>query len=170
MKIFVISSWKTTSVSQVITSLHAMVILRHKMHSTCPMIRCLVRNMGLLKKIKRGHVSRISHSHALCLNTSPPLCRVYASVNRVSIGSDYGLSLVRRQAIIQTHTGVLPMGLIGTKFSEKFNQDPRKCIWKNDREMAAILSRGGWVDLATMAMLGHQVSGDQVIWWHKVIC
>ena len=29
-----------------------------------------------------------------------PLCRIYASVNRVSIGSDNGLSAIRRQAII----------------------------------------------------------------------
>ena len=32
--------------------------------------------------------------------THPLLCRIYASVNRVSIGSDNGLSSLRRQAII----------------------------------------------------------------------
>ena len=29
-----------------------------------------------------------------------PLCRIYTSVNRVSIGSDSGLSPIRRQAIM----------------------------------------------------------------------
>ena len=34
------------------------------------------------------------------INSSPPWCRIYASVNRVSIGSDNGLSPIQRQAII----------------------------------------------------------------------
>ena len=37
-----------------------------------------------------------------CSIDPPPLsyCRIYASVNRISIGSDKGLSPIRRQAII----------------------------------------------------------------------
>ena len=49
---------------------------------------------------------------------SPPLCCIYASVNRVSIGSDNGLWPFRRQAIILTNTGLLSIGPLWTKFSE----------------------------------------------------
>ena len=38
----------------------------------------------------------------------------YASVNRVSSGSDNGLSPIRRQAIIQTKAGLLLIGPLGT--------------------------------------------------------
>ena len=49
---------------------------------------------------------------------SSPYCRIYASVNRVNIGSDNGLSLIRRQAIVETNPGLLSIGLLGTNFSE----------------------------------------------------
>ena len=39
-------------------------------------------------------------------------------MNRVSIGSDNGLSPIRRQAIIYTNAGLLAIGPLGTKFSE----------------------------------------------------
>ena len=39
-------------------------------------------------------------------------------MNRVSIGSDNGLSPIRRQAIIQTNAGLLSIGPLGTNFSE----------------------------------------------------
>ena len=45
--------------------------------------------------------------------SSPPSA-AYASVNRVGIGSDNGLSPVRRQEITWTNAGVLSIGLIGT--------------------------------------------------------
>ena len=48
----------------------------------------------------------------------PPRCRIYVSVNRVSIGSDNGLSPIRRQAIIQAGAGLLSIGFSGTNFSE----------------------------------------------------
>ena len=44
----------------------------------------------------------------------------YASVNWVSIGSDNGLSPIRRQAIILTNAGLLSIGPLGTNFSEIF--------------------------------------------------
>ena len=51
--------------------------------------------------------------------TSPPLWwRIYASVNRVSIGSDNGLSPIRRQAIIWTSAWLLSIEPLGTNFSE----------------------------------------------------
>ena len=44
---------------------------------------------------------------------------VYASVNRVSIGSDNGLSSMRHQAIIQINAGLLlSIETLGTNFSE----------------------------------------------------
>ena len=43
---------------------------------------------------------------------------IYASVNRVSIGSDNGLSPVRRQAIIWTSGDILLIGTLETNFSE----------------------------------------------------
>ena len=43
---------------------------------------------------------------------------IYASVNQVSIGSDSGLALIRRQAIIWTNTGSLPVVPVRTNFSD----------------------------------------------------
>ena len=44
--------------------------------------------------------------------------RIYAPVNRVSIGSGNGLSPSQRQAIISTNAGFLSIGPLGTNFSE----------------------------------------------------
>ena len=44
--------------------------------------------------------------------------RIYALLNWVIIGSDNGLSPVRRQAIIWTNAGILLIGPLGTNFSE----------------------------------------------------
>ena len=43
---------------------------------------------------------------------------MYASLNLVIIGSDNGLSPVRRQAIIWTNTRILLIEPLGTNFSE----------------------------------------------------
>ena len=43
--------------------------------------------------------------------------RMYASLNWIIIGSDNGLSPVRRQAIIWTNGGILLIGPLGTNFS-----------------------------------------------------
>ena len=47
-----------------------------------------------------------------------PQCRIYASVNWVSMGSDNGLLPIQRQAIIWTNVGILLIEHLGTKFSE----------------------------------------------------
>ena len=69
-----------------------------------------------------------------------PLCRIYASVNWVSIGSDNGLSPIRCQTITQTNAGILFIGPLATHFCEIL-------IHKNASEnivcdMAATLFRG----------------------------
>ena len=62
------------------------------------------------------------------------LLPLYASVNQVSIGSDNGLSPIRRQAIIWTNAGLLSVESLGTIFSEILTRyktfHSRKCIWK----------------------------------------
>ena len=67
-------------------------------------------------------------------------------MNRVSIGSDNGLSPIRRQAIIWMNAGLLWIGPLGTKFSEI----SIKNIFIHENasentvcEKATILSRGG---------------------------
>ena len=47
-----------------------------------------------------------------------PCCRIYESVNQLSIGSGNGLSPLRRQAITWTKAGWLSTGLLGTNLSE----------------------------------------------------
>ena len=51
------------------------------------------------------------------LKLTSPSCRIDASVNQVSIGSDNGLSPVRRQTITCTNAGLLLIGLLGTNFT-----------------------------------------------------
>ena len=58
--------------------------------------------------------------------TSSPIkayCRIYASMNRVNVGSDNGLTPIRRQTTIQTNTGLLSIGPLGTQFSNNSNQN-----------------------------------------------
>ena len=69
----------------------------------------------------------------------PTRSAAYASVNRINIGSDNGLSPIRRQAIIWTNDGLLLIALPGTDFSK---------VWKGILlfenvvcEMASILSQ-----------------------------
>ena len=50
--------------------------------------------------------------------THPPLCCIYASVSRVSIGSDNGLSPVRHQAITWNNTHLLSIRPLGTNLCE----------------------------------------------------
>ena len=57
------------------------------------------------------------------------------AVNWVIIGSDNGLSPIRRQAILWTNSGLLWIGPLGTNFNEillKVNRTfhSRKCTWK----------------------------------------
>ena len=74
-------------------------------------------------------------------------------MNLVSIGSDNGLSPIRHQAIIWTNAGIFLIEPLGTKFSEipieihtfSFNKMHLKMP---SAKMAAILSRGRWVNTA----------------------
>ena len=48
---------------------------------------------------------------------------MHICVNKlITIGSDDGLLPGRRQAIIWTNAGILFIGLLGTNFSENFNE------------------------------------------------
>ena len=51
-----------------------------------------------------------------CLKKVFEYSHVAASVNRVSIGSDSGLSLIRYQAIIQTSAGLLSIAPLRINF------------------------------------------------------
>ena len=66
---------------------------------------------------------------------------MYASVNRFSIGSDNGLSPIRRQAIILPNAGLLPMGPLG-KVKWDFFLSKHK-IW-HARKMHLITSSAKW--------------------------
>ena len=50
--------------------------------------------------------------------THLPQCRIYVSVNWVSIVSDNGLSPIRHQAITLTNDGLLLIKPLGTNFNE----------------------------------------------------
>ena len=82
-------------------------------------------------------ISTISdiHDDGLSDYLISPWRRKYASVNRISIGSDNGLSQIRRQAIIWTDAGLSSIGPLGTKFSENLIKIQffhlQKCIRKN---------------------------------------
>ena len=76
---------------------------------------------------------------------------MYVSVNRVSIGSDYGLSPFRRQTIIYANAGLLSIGPFGTNHSDIFNQNTKLFVHKYESEkivweMAAILSKSRWLN------------------------
>ena len=60
----------------------------------------------------------IMHGSITLLNSLKTGWRIYASVNWCIIGSDNGLSPVRRQAITWTSDESLSIGLLGTHFSQ----------------------------------------------------
>ena len=90
-----------------------------------------------------------NHSHP------PPYWRIYASVNRVSMGLGNSLSSVRRQAITATNADLLSIRLLGTNFSEiririlsfSFKKIQLKF---SAPKTAAILPRGRWVNLVQL--------------------
>ena len=86
----------------------------------------------------------IAATNIIIVNSSPP---IYASVNRVSIGSDNGLSPIRRQAIIWTNAGILLIEPLGTKFSEMLIKTvhSRKYIWKCRLRNGGHFVQGRWV-------------------------
>ena len=72
-------------------------------------------------------------------------------MNRVSIGSDTGLSPILRQAIILTKAGLLSTGPLGRNFSEISIKIQKLFIHKNTSEnkvyeIAAILPWGSWIN------------------------
>ena len=87
-----------------------------------------------------------------CVNLIEAESRIYmyASANQNTIGSDYGLLHVRRQAIIWTNAGLLLIGPLGTHFSEiwiKIQHFLYKNAYENIAcEMVAILSRHQYVN------------------------
>ena len=46
------------------------------------------------------------------------MCHIYASMNRVGIGSDNGLLPIRRWAIIWTNAGILLIWPLGANFNK----------------------------------------------------
>ena len=80
----------------------------------------------------------------LCVNTTPPNVAY-----QVSIGSDYGLSPIQCQAIIQCW--VIDNWILRDKSQWHFNQNTKLFTHENTFEtivceMAAILSMGRWVN------------------------
>ena len=82
------------------------------------------------------------------VNPSPPSAAY--SMNRVSIGSDNGLSPNRHQAIIWTSSGLLSIGPLGTNFSGILIKIKKLFVQENASEyvceMMAILS---WCDVSS---------------------
>ena len=75
---------------------------------------------------------------------------MYASVNRISFGSDNGLSPIQRQTIIWTSAGLLPIGPLGTTFSViliKLKKYSRKWIWKDRLWKGSHFVQGRWVNI-----------------------
>ena len=99
-----------------------------------------------------------TYNIVLVINSAPnplttphpsPLCRIYASVNWVTNGSDNGLSPTRRQAIIQTNAVLVSIGPSETNISEFVIKiqtfHSRECIWKCRLGNGGHFSRGKWV-------------------------
>ena len=71
---------------------------------------------------------------------------IYASLNWVIIGSDNGLSPVRRQAIIWTNAGILLIEPLGTNFREILIGIQTFSFKNVVCKMASFLSRPQWVN------------------------
>ena len=97
--------------------------------------------------VKWNFHQNILHVHHLKLIS--PSCRIYASVNQVSIGSDNGLSPIRRQAITCTNAGLLLIGLLGTNFTVVLLFSFKEMHLKmSSAKLVVILSRGKRVKYA----------------------
>ena len=78
------------------------------------------------------------------------LCRINVSVNQVNIGSDNGLSPIRRQAIIGTSAGLLLINwTLMVKLQWNFNQNTIFSFTKMHLKISSVKWRpfcpGGWV-------------------------
>ena len=87
-------------------------------------------------------------------------CRIYASVPGAIIGSDNGLSPVRRQAIIWTNAGSLLIGPLATSFIEIWNKIKQFSFTK----MRLKMSSGKWWPFC----LGRNVLNHMFISKHTV--
>ena len=77
--------------------------------------------MTILFRFQWCSLSVCIHSKVRSYHTdanSSPLVPHISAVNRDSIGSNNGLLPIRRQAIIRTSAGLLPIGPLGTNFNE----------------------------------------------------
>ena len=103
---------------------------------------------------------------------------MFASANRVSIGSDNGLSPILRQAIIWASTRLLLIESLGTNFSEIWvkiqNFSFKKMHFENVvSERAAILSRGRLVNCThqgQLALMSVTRSLTERVWSHQQCC
>ena len=82
-----------------------------------------------------------------------PQCRIYASVDRVSIGSDNGLSPIWCQAIIWINAGILSIGPLGTNFNAILLKVQNFAFRKMHLKISSVewrpfFSRGRWVKLS----------------------
>ena len=89
-----------------------------------------------------------------------PQCRIYASVNWVSIGSGNGLSPVRRLAVTWINVDIVPEL---DKFQWNSNRSTKLFIHENTfenvvYEMGAILSSGRWVKGPQKPVIGRFAS------------
>ena len=90
-----------------------------------------------------------------------PECRIYASVNQVSLGSGNGLSPGRRQAITWTNAHVLSIRPSGIKFNENFIEIQSFSFMKMYLKMLSAKWRLGGNEL-------NKVKWLQPVWWPLV--
>ena len=87
--------------------------------------------------------------------------RIYASLNRVSNGSDNGISLIWRQAIIQTNAVLLSNETLGENIREiliKIQYFPFTKMYRiSFFKMTAILAKGKWVNHMIFLLIGFLV-------------
>ena len=116
-----------------------------KIHSTWNNIRHV--RWRTKSKLEPYYGLALSAAH---LKIIYPWCRIYASVNWISIGSGNGLSPVQRQVITCTNAGLLSIRYLGIYLSEigfgilsfSFKKIHLKL---SCAKLAAILSRVRWV-------------------------
>ena len=97
-----------------------------------------------------------------------PYCRIYASVNLVSIGSDNGLSPIRRKAIIYTSSELLSIGPFGINLSEilikiqnfTFTEMHMKISFPKWRPFCAV---GDGLAGANIVSAGSSLAGDGLV-------
>ena len=87
---------------------------------------------------------------SMLINSSPPWCHIYVSVNRVVISSDIGLLPIRPSHYLNKWR-VIVRWTLRNKLQWNFNQNTKLFIDENASEnivckMAAILSRERWVN------------------------